>query len=250
MADDEDKPGAPPSEAAPNSADLTAMAEEAEADAAEAEAVAAAARARARAIRLRRQAQLAVADLGDEGLGSEAATTEAAPNLRSRRRLLRRPNGSTLLVSAAVMVLLGCLAASGYILWQHRAAAHDRERKAEFAAAARQGVVSLTTLDFNRAPEDVQRVLDNSTGEFRDDFKRRSDDFTKVVQESKVVTKGTVNATAVDSMTGDSAVVLVAATSQVTNDAGAKQEPRAWRLSVTVTKDGDQLKMSRVEFVP
>jgi Mce-associated membrane protein len=106
------------------------------------------------------------------------------------------------------------------------------------------------TLDFNKAKEGVQRIIDDSTGSFSDDFRARADDFVKVVQDSKVVTEATVNATAVQSMTPDSAVVLVAATSRVTNSAGAQKDPRAWRLSVTVTKDGGQIKMSKAEFVP
>jgi Mce-associated membrane protein len=106
------------------------------------------------------------------------------------------------------------------------------------------------TLDFNHAKDDVQRVIDNSTGQFRDDFQSRADDFTKVVRDSKVVTKGSVTATAVQSMSADTALVLVAANSEVTNATGAQNEPRAWRLSVTVQRDGPQIKMSRVEFVP
>jgi Mce-associated membrane protein len=53
-----------------------------------------------------------------------------------------------------------------------------------------------------------------------------------------------------DTMTDNSAVVLVASTSEVTNAAGAKQDPRNYRLIVTVTRDGGQLKISKVEFVP
>jgi Mce-associated membrane protein len=51
-------------------------------------------------------------------------------------------------------------------------------------------------------------------------------------------------------MTNDTAVVLVSATSRVTNAAGAKQEPRTWRLSVNLQRDGGQIKMAKVEFVP
>jgi Mce-associated membrane protein len=36
----------------------------------------------------------------------------------------------------------------------------------------------------------------------------------------------------------------------ITNSAGAKDEPRAWRLRVTVTEDGGQYKMSKVDFIP
>ena len=125
----------------------------------------------------------------------------------------------------------------------------ERQRSAAFVAAARQGVVNLTSLDFNKAKEDVQRVLDSATGEFRDDFQRRADDFTSVVKDSKAVTEGSVAATAVESMSKDSAVVLVLANERVTNSAGAKDDPRAFRFRVSVVRDGDQLKISKVEFV-
>lgn len=74
-------------------------------------------------------------------------------------------------------------------------------------------------------------------------------DFVKAAQDSKVVAEATVQSAAVESMTADSAVVLVAATSKVTNTAGAKQEPRSWRLSVNVVRDGGLIKLSKVEFV-
>jgi Mce-associated membrane protein len=132
----------------------------------------------------------------------------------------------------------------------HRHQAAEQQRRAEYAAAGRQSVVTLMSLDFNKAKDDVQRIIDNSTGQFRDDFKNQADDFVNVAQQSKVITEVTVNATAVESMTNDSAVVLVSATSRVTNAAGAKQEPRTWRLSVSLQPDGGQIKMSKVEFVP
>jgi len=152
----------------------------------------------------------------------------------------------------AIIVILGALGGSGYMIEQHRDAVRQHQREAEFAAAARQGVVTLTSLDFNDAKQGVQRIVDNSTGSFKDDFVKMADDFTKVVEKSKVVSQGTVAATAVerDSMTNDSAVVLVASTSEVTNAAGAKQDPRNYRLIVTVARDGGQLKISKVEFVP
>ncbi|WP_280373656.1 hypothetical protein [Nocardia abscessus] len=184
----------------------------------------------------------------DRDATAEPESSPRRPQLRGiiAGRLRRR---SAMVVGALAVITLA-LAGSGYTVWHHHEATEKDRRAAEFTAAARQGVVALTTLDFNRAKEDVQRVLDNSTGSFRGDFQARAADFTTVVQQSQVATEGKVNATAIESMTEDSAVVLVAATSQVTNSAGARQEPRAWRLSVTVSRDGDQLKMSKVEFVP
>ncbi|KZS81495.1 hypothetical protein [Mycobacterium persicum] len=277
-------------ETASTAAELRALAEQAEAEAAEAEALAAAARARARAIQLRRQAEVAdgpakgpaTEEVGAEvskgepddseppveaetvnaergldvgGDDSDVAVVDVyvdADEAPARRRRRLRLTRSAVAAALAVIVILAALSGSLYMVVKHRDATRHRERMAEFAAAARQGVVTLTSLDFTNAKQGVQRILDNSTGTFRDDMAKVADDFIKVVEQSKVVEQGTVQAVAVDvyTMTDDSAVVLVASTSEVTNAAGAKQDPRKFRLIVTITRDGDQLKMSKVEFVP
>jgi Mce-associated membrane protein len=239
---------------------------EAEAEAEEAEALAAAAvRARARAIQLRQQAEL-IGDNADDGAHTEISTqtVKASPQTQEHVRdtgtrmqrlssyLRRRRTRRAVSACLASLVALAFLVASGYEVWEHREASQRRQRAAEFAAAARQGIVTLTSLDFNHAKEDVQRVIDDSTGTFKDDFQKTTGDFIKVVEQSKVVARGSIAATAVDltSMTDDSAAVLVVSTSEITNAAGAKQDPRRFRLIVTMNRDGDQLKMSKVEFVP
>jgi Mce-associated membrane protein len=155
-------------------------------------------------------------------------------------------------VAAGVVVLVICaaVAASVYMVIHHRHAQAEQQRAAEFAAAARQGVVTLMSLNFKTAKDDVQRIIDNSTGDFKNDFESSAGDFTKVAEQSKVTTEATVNATGVKSMTDNSAQVIVAATSRITNAAGAKQDPRTWRLVVDVVRDGDRIKMSKVEFAP
>lgn len=239
--------------------DLTALAEQAEADAVEAEAHAAAVRARARAIRARER----IRDLDTkEAIAESEATTdppsvetadpdpESSPTPKRRWfRRLTRPSRSAILRAVASAIVIAALTVSGLVLWQHHQVVNERQRATEFAAAAREGVMALTSLDFARAKEDIQRVLDNATGAFKAEFQKRAEDFGKIVEDSKVVARGNVYATAVESMTRDSAVVLVAATSEVTGPDGAKDKPRAWRLEVTVTRDGDRLKMSKVEFV-
>ncbi|MDT5202906.1 MAG: Mce-associated rane protein, partial [Mycobacterium sp.] len=138
---------------------------------------------------------------------------------------------------------------SGWMAWHHHSVVQERQRAAAYIATARQGVINLTSLDFNKAKEGVQRVLDSATGEFKDDFQRRAQDFESVVKDSKAVTEGSVAATAVESMNNDSAVVLILANERVTNIAGAKDQPRTFRFRVSVVHDGDQLKLSKVEFV-
>lgn len=265
---------------------LAEQAEAAEAEAAEAEALAVAAKARTRALRLRLQAQAvattaaSVAARGRVDLKKPAAAAvaeaavaeqrttdqtedadgpediEADPvdeqDEPSRRRRPRLPHVSLRIVAAAMLILLslGLFGASAYMIVHHRQVAAEQQRSAEFAAAARQGVVTLMSLDFNRAEEDVKRILDNTTGDFKKDFESQAPEFTQVARESKVVTEATVNATAVNKMTKDTANVLVAVTTNVSNAASKEQQPRSWRLSVDVARDGGQIKLAKVEFVP
>jgi len=265
----------PPEDSATSKADAMALLEEAEAEAAEAEALAAAARARARAARLRRQAlaeaeateaadkdkQAPDADEGADdtaeyfdGENDEEASDETLEAVAPQSRLARwrrwLPSLSATSKVAAIILICAFAGASGYMVWQDRDTTKRAQRAAKFVAGARQGVINMTSLDFNRAKEDVQRLLDSSTGQFRDDFQQRAKDFASVVEQSKVVTQGTVNAAAIQSMDEHSASVLVAATSRITNSAGANDEPRVWRLEVTVTEDGGQYKVSKVQFVP
>ena len=260
--------GKGPQDSAKAKADAIALAEQAEAEAAEAEALAAAARARARAIKLRREAEAHAGDGGEDATPetpeatettkaaepAEEAESPSTPTESTPRRL-RVPRVAGLsglgmpLAAATIVAICALLGASGWMLWHHHTVVAERQRSAAYVAAARQGVINLTSLDFNNAKEDVQRVLDSATGEFKDDFQRRADDFASVVKDSKAVAQGSVRATAVESMSKDSAVVLVLANERITNSAGAKDDPRAFRFRVTVVRDGDQLKISKVEYV-
>ncbi|MGW6333800.1 hypothetical protein [Nocardia rhamnosiphila] len=199
---------------------------------------------------------------GSHSGGSEDAVPvrekPAKPDETRRARVFRRwprpalrlPPRRALGRILAGVVVVAALVVSGFSIWNHHRIGVEQARADEYLAAARQGVLALTSMDSGRAADDVRRVLDNSTGAFRTDFQTRSADFTKVVEQSKVATQGEITASAVESMTDESAVVLVAAVSRITDSAGAQREPRVWRLSVTVTRDGPDLKMSKVEFVP
>ncbi|WP_099023772.1 hypothetical protein [Mycolicibacterium palauense] len=262
---------------------LLAEAEAAEAEAAAAEAAAEAARARARAAelsRLRKQQeqerqQAAGAgnaeatqdteaaedteDTGAAGAPDDAETaaeppdTEAAgddsPPAGRRRRWYRR--AAPIAATAAVIGLIIALCTvSGLMIWQHDKAVARQQQITAFTAAASQGVTNLMSLDFNNADADLQRVMDSTTGAFHDDFQNSAKDFMTVMKESKVVSTAEVKAAGIESMDDNSAVVLVAAKSEVANQASKQPTPRAWRLSVTVERVGDGIKMSKVEFTP
>ena len=219
----------------------------AEAEAAEADARAEAAVAKARAVRLRGRSGEGT---GESGAGESGATEGAGDSTGE----IRPPRGLSrwraVALAAAAVVIGALLALTGLMLVKHNEAAANRAQDREFLEAASEGIVALLSIDHGRAEADVQRILDLSIGAFRDDFASRAGDFIATAQKGKAVTKGAVTAAALESAGDDNAVVLVAATSQVTNVSGARDDPRPWRMSVTVSRDEDQWKMSNVEFVP
>ena len=183
---------------------------------------------------------------------SPAAFKELVEEPRVSTGGVRRPQLFEVAAVLAVIVSCVALGSSVEMAVLHKNANRERQLVAEYSAAARQGVVTLTSLDFEHAEEGVRNILEVSTGTFRDDFLKTAENFTNAVERSNVVSQGAVQATAVDldSLTDNSAVVLVASTSEITNAAGEKQDSRKYRVVVTVTRYGGQIKMSNVEFVP
>ncbi len=214
--------------------------------------------ARARAIRLRQRAEAASSDQ-DNRPGAEepdgegdgrVAPAEGEAEAPSRRRRLHRPSRKAMAVTVALVFVCATLAASGYLLWLHHKAVQQRQRTAEFATAARNAVVTMMSIDPGKARDDMQRFADDTTGPFKAGILMGAEDAVKALEQSKVSSKGTVQAAAVESMTKDSAIVLVAAKSEFSKPGQAKPESRSSRLVVSVQRDGGQLKISRVEFVP
>jgi Mce-associated membrane protein len=213
------------------------MAELAEAEAAQADAQAEAELAKARAARLRNPESA-------ETLDTDSPSPEPSPPARGRS--LRR--FAALAIGA--LAVIGLLGLTAFMVVQHSKVAAQRAYDRGIVEAASQGVMALLSIDHGKADADVKRVLDLSIGAFRDDFASRSEDFIKTARESKAVTVGSVTAAALEATYPGNAVVLVAASSQVTNSNGARNDPRPWRMSVTMSLDENQWKMSNVEFVP
>jgi Mce-associated membrane protein len=163
---------------------------------------------------------------------------------------LKRPGRKTLAVGAAVILICTSLGTSGYVVWYHRKSQEQRQRAAEFAAAARQSAITLMSINSDKAREDLQRVIDDATGQFKNQMLLTANGLVESVEQSKVSTKATVQAVAVESMTADSGVVLVTTKSEVINPDKTKPPPRSWRIVMNLQRDGGQLKMSRVEFLP
>ncbi len=250
-----DSPG-PVTDSDANPSTTEAPASLAEAEEALSRAEARAGAARARATELRRQAEAGSSDRSDTAAveaDAEDTAAEAKPApARSRRwRLprLHRPGRKRAGVGVAAVLISASLLATAYMAWQHHTLAHEDKRAAEFAAAARHEVELMMSIDPDHAQENLQRLIDDTTGALQSQLRVTSTYLVKDAQDAKVTTKATVQDVAVESMTKDSAVVLVVAKSDTTNPDKSKRPPAFWRLSVNINRDGGQLKMSKVDFV-
>lgn len=194
------------------------------------------------------ETETAMLDEADDLDSQQDGADDQPPVVDEKRRW--RPKLATVLVAVAILLSGVLLAASGYMLWFHRQTDHEQQRRAEFAAAASQAAVTLMSIDSAKAEENVKQILDNSTGQFKEDIESSAEDLVRAAKDSKATTKATAKAAAVQTMDTDSAVVLVGTSTTVSNSAGPNQQPRNWRLSVTMVRDGEQIKMSKVEFVP
>jgi Mce-associated membrane protein len=163
----------------------------------------------------------------------------------------RPPMSHVRLATIAGLVLVVALAALtgwlGYRTYESHKA--DAERKL-FLQVGRQGALNLTTIDWQQADADVQRILDSATGTFYDDFQKRAQPFVEVVKQAQSKSVGTIAEAGLETATADEAQVLVAVTVKTTNAGAPDQQPRAWRMRISVEKVGDEAKVSNVEFVP
>jgi Mce-associated membrane protein len=177
-----------------------------------------------------------------EAAEDNADGAAAAPSTDTRSAL--RATQLSLAIVVALAVLVGWLAFRAYQSDEGRA------QRNQFLEAARQTALNLTTIDWQKAESDVQRILDGATGEFHDDFAKRSQPFIDVVKQSRSTAVGTITEAGLESETAGTALVLVAVNVKTSNAGGPEQDSHAWRMRISVRQVGHQAKVSNVEFVP
>lgn len=188
--------------------------------------------------------------------GAEAPSDGAeAPAESSGRRWIGRISdlGSTpvrlaLAVGVAAAVVMTALC--GWLGYRAYEAQQQQQWRQLLLQVGRQGAVNLTTIDYEHADADVKRILDSATGQFYDEFNTRSAPFIDVVRKMQSKSVGTVTEAGTESVSGQEGQVLVAVSVKTTTQGNTDDQPRYWRMRLTVNKQGDGAKVSKVEFVP
>jgi Mce-associated membrane protein len=161
---------------------------------------------------------------------------------------MRSPIRLALVLGTAAVVILGGLC--GWLGSRAYQATAEQRFEQLLVQVGKQAAVNLTTVDYEHAEADVQRILDSATGEFYDDFTNRSKPFIDVVKKVQSKSVGTVSEAGLESVDGREGRVLVAVTVSTSNMGRPDEQPRYWRMRLTVMGDGDDAKVSKVDFVP
>ena len=184
-------------------------------------------------------------DATNEYVSGETAATSVGPADPYEEPISRARHAAVF--GSVVVVVLTALSCWLGVRFYH--SQQERDRHNEFLQVARQGALNLTTIDWQHADADVRRIVDGATGEFHEDFVKRSQPFIDAVQQSKAKTVGSVVEAGLESETTDTARALVAVSVQTSNAAGPDQVQRSWRLRIDVQRVEDQVKVSNVQFV-
>jgi Mce-associated membrane protein len=177
------------------------------------------------------------------------ADDAAEPGRRSRVQSWVSSIPGPITVSVAIIVALVGL--GGWLGFRVHQDHQVQAQRSLYVQVARQTAINLTTIDYTEVDTDIKRVLDSATGAFHDEFQNRSKPFVEVIKKVQSKSEGTISEAGLLSYTNDQAQVLVAIAVKTTMAAApADQEPRRWRMRLTVDKTGDSAKVSKVEFVP
>lgn len=182
-------------------------------------------------------------DTLDEDRG-DTSDQDARPGAKQRQP--RNVRGA-LAAAAALLVLIGAM--TGWLGWHTFRDTQTQRLHDLFLQTGRQGAVNLTTMNFEHVDADIQRVLDISAGAFYEDFQKRAPAFGDVVKKTQSMTEGTITEAGIESISGDSARVLVAVAVKTSNLAAPQQRPRLWRMRIDVKRIGDTVKVTNVGFV-
>jgi Mce-associated membrane protein len=190
-----------------------------------------------------------VEDIDGQDAAADDAKDVADQDTENRTR--QWFSGTRGLIAASVAAIVALLGVGGWLGYRLDEDHQVQSQRDLYVQVARQTAVNLTTINYSDVDADIKRVLDSATGGFHDEFQDRSQPFAEVVKKVQSKTKGTIAESALLSYTKDQAQVLVAVAVK-TSMAGAlaDQEPRRWRMRLTVDKAGDGAKVSNVEFVP
>lgn len=178
-----------------------------------------------------------------EDLGTGSAGSAMRQRLAALREQVSWQAGLLVLVVFALLFVAG----ERGLAWQRERQLVTDEREA--AAAARSEVEGLIQVSGATSEQDLDRLLDGATAEFRTELEVQADHLRQALSKNEVTATGEVVSTGLAKLEDGRATVIVAAVGTVKNKQTAKAEPRNYRLRVDLQQDDGRWLVSGLEFV-
>lgn len=116
--------------------------------------------------------------------------------------------------------------------------------------AASDETLAFMTVDYRDMDKLMAKVVAGATGPFKQEYQRSSVQLKSAVTAEQSISNGKVLAVGISTLDKDSAVVFVAADSQVQNKSTkGKQQPRYYRLQMDLSKVKGQWLVNKLQFV-
>jgi Mce-associated membrane protein len=162
------------------------------------------------------------------------------------------PRSGWLPVVVVSLVLLGLLAAVGWLAIDARDTRSRDDARQAALQAARQQAVNLTTISYQTADADLGRIIAAATGTLKTQFEAQRAQFPGVLAKDKSVSVGTVLAAGVASQSAGTVEALVAVDAAVSNaetaKAGGQPLVKHYRMDMKLVLVGGRWLVSQVAF--
>ncbi len=154
-------------------------------------------------------------------------------------------------MGALALVLVGLLVAIGLVVTS-RGSNDDAltDAQHEVARAARTEALAFLTVDHTNMDPLIEAVLSGATGDFREQYESQREKLTSEAVRTEATSTAEVVALGVGALDDDSATVLLAANSTITNKkTGDEGQMRYYRLRLDLVREGDRWLTRDVRFV-
>ena len=187
---------------------------------------------------------------GAPATGTEPADPAGASSARASSDVAGARGGGRRWLLIGLLALLAVLAVAALLLGLRvREAQAVEDRREDALRYARQMALNLTSISVEDLDADIEQVLDGATGEFEEDFAKRSDNLRDVLTKNEVVSEGTVIEAALVRADEETATALVVVDATVRNSANPQGGVNTYRMKLELERQGERWLTSLLEFV-
>lgn len=174
--------------------------------------------------------------------GDDGVTPPAPPKEKTGRRI-----GLVEVIGLVVIVVLAVALVVSRVQLSNQGASNGDRSSA--LAAAQTDAVDVATYNYQHLPRDFGRVESESTPAFRRSFIKSSDNLSKVLVQYKATASAKVLQSAVESINGSKAVVLLFVNQSVANTTQQGASTDDSRIEVTLEKSGGRWLLQDLKLV-